>query len=73
MMKNELRIGEEVKLQVDGEPALKGFMSAIVSERSLAAEFFSNKEYLTKYNGTSKSKRHEVPRHALFQQSSNVF
>ena len=54
MMNNVWRIGEEVKVQVDGESAPKGFMSAIVSEKP-GAEFFSNKEYLTKYNGTSKS------------------
>ena len=47
-------------------------MTAIVSEKP-GAEFLSNKEYLTKYNGTSKSKHHEVPRHAYFNKAQAFF
>ena len=32
-----------------------------------------NKEYLTKYNGTSKSKGHEVPGHAYFNKARTFF
>ena len=46
MMKNEWRIGEEVKVQVDGEPAPKGFISAIASERSLARNSLATRNIL---------------------------
>lgn len=38
---------------IDREPAPKGFLSAIVSEKP-GEEFFYNKEYLSKFNNTSK-------------------
>ena len=55
MMKNAWRVAEEVRLRIDGEPVPKGFLSAIVSEKP-GKEFFYNKEYLSKYINTSKSK-----------------
>ena len=65
MKKNAWRVAEEVRLSIHGEPAPNGFLGAIVSENP-GEEFFYNKQYLSKYNNTSKSKRHVIPGHAYF-------
>ena len=56
---------------IDGEPAPNGFLGAIISEKP-GEEFFYNKEYLSKYNNTSKSKRH-VHGHAYFNRVESFF
>ena len=72
MKKNARRVAEEVRLRIDGEPAPNGFLGAIVSEKP-GGEFFYNKEYLSKYNNTSKSKRHVIPGHAYFNRVESFF
>lgn len=72
MMKNAWRVAEEVRLRIDGEPAPKGFLHAIVSERQ-GEEFFYNKDHLSKYNSTSKSKQHKIPEHAYFNSVESFF
>ena len=52
--------------------APNGFLGAIVSEKP-GEEFFYNKEYLSKYNNTSKSKRHVIPGHAYFNRVESFF
>ena len=42
MMKNAWRVTEEVQLRIDGEPAPKRFLGAIVSEKP-GEELFCNK------------------------------
>ena len=59
-------------LKNDGEPAPKGFLKAVVLEQS-GEEFFNSKEYLTRYNNTSKSKRHKIPGHAYFNIVESFF
>ncbi|CAB4035148.1 Transient receptor potential cation channel subfamily A member 1 [Paramuricea clavata] len=66
MVKNAWRVAEEVHIHINGEPATKGFIASAVSERP-GVEFFYNKEWLTKYNITSTTKRPEVPGHSYFQ------
>ena len=65
MKQNAWRVAEEVRLGIDGEPSPNGFLGAIVSEKP-GEDFFYNDEYLSKYNNTSKSKRHVIPGHAYF-------
>ena len=60
------------RLRIDGEPAPNGFLGAIVSEKP-GEEFFYNKEYVSKYNNTSKSKRHVIPGHAYFNRVESFF
>mgnify|MGYP001795890039 CR=1 FL=1 len=66
MLNNAWRVAEDVRVRIDDEPAPKGFLRAIVSER-VGEEFFYNKEYLSKYNSTAKSKQSENPGHAYFK------
>ena len=72
MKKNTWRVAEEERLRIDGEPAPNGFLGAIVSEKP-GEEFFYSKEYLSKYNNTSKSKRHVIPGHAYFNRVESFF
>ena len=72
MKKNAWRVAEEVRLSIHGEPAPNGFLGAIVSEKP-GEEFFYNKQYLSKYNNTSKSKRHVIPGHAYFNRVESFF
>ena len=54
------------------EPAPKGFLKVIVSEKP-GEEVFYNKEYLTRFNSNSKSKRHEIPGHGYFNSIDSFF
>jgi hypothetical protein len=72
MVKNAWRVAEEVHIRINGEPAPKGFIESAVSERP-GVEFFYNKEWLTKYNITSTTKRPEVPGHSYFQKVEKFF
>ena len=71
-MKNSWRVAEEVRLRIDSEPVPNGFLGAIVSEKP-GEEFFYNKEYLSQYNNTSKSKRHVISGHAHFNRVESSF
>ena len=48
------------------------FSKAIVSEKP-GEEFFYNKEYLSRFNSNSKSKRHEIPGHSYFNSIDSFF
>ncbi|KXJ16893.1 hypothetical protein AC249_AIPGENE3754 [Exaiptasia diaphana] len=64
--------GGHAKKNIDSEPAPKGFLTAIVSEKR-GKEFFYNKEYLAKFNITANSKRDKVPGHAYFEKVESFF
>jgi len=72
MMSNAWRVAEDVRLRIDGEPAPKGFIHAIVSEQP-GESFFYNKEYLSKYCAIAKSNQHEIPGHAYFSSVEDFF
>ena len=72
MKKNAWQVAEEVRMRIHGEPAPHSFLCAIVSEKP-GEEFFYNKEYLSKYNNTPKSKRHVIPGHAYSNRVESFF
>ena len=63
---------EDVRNRIDDEPAPKCYLTANFSEKP-DEEFVCNEEYLTKYNGTSKSKRHKGTGQTYFNKVQTFF